>query len=162
MVSIQPINISYIEAEPSCFLNPTKKVYEKGGLMNSLMIYSPIFVYLTQIANLDDFLDSTQFRGTIFAPCKEYSNRFFHKIIGNVDHGTARKIVLHCCLYNQIKQKELFDEPQTIPTMNKLTHIKTSLNMKIDNKYSVVTGDLQCTNGILHIINGLMDPDIIS
>ena len=162
MVSIQPINISYIEADESCFLRPIEKVYEKGGMMNALMIYSPIFAYLAQVAKLDGMLDSYEFNGTCIAPCKEYSDKYFKKINRNVDHGTARKIVLHCCLQNQTRQSDMFDEPKIMPTLNGYTHLKMSINKRIDNKYIVVTGDLQCTNGILHLVNGLMDPEIPS
>jgi hypothetical protein len=158
MVSIQPINISYLEDVESCFLQPKTKQYRKGGIMTAIMSYSPLFAYMVQVANLDEYVDSDMFDGTCLIPCKEYSDKYFSKIKDNLDHGTARKLVQDCLLENRLTQSFLFENDLKIPTLNKLTYITTkSETKKINNKYSIVKGDLQCINGIIHILNGLID-----
>ena len=160
MVSLQPINISYIEETQSCFLQPVKKTYKKGGLMNTIVVNSPIFAHIIQVANMDEWLDSGMFDGTCFAPCKEYSDKYFRQIKENLDNGLARRIVQDSLLENRFDQKLLFDCNLKIPTLNKTTFTNLEIdvsNRTINKKYIIVKGDLQCTNGILHLINGIID-----
>jgi len=164
MVSIQPVTQSYVEEVESCFL-PSIKNYRKGSLMDNLMVHSPLFAYLAQVGMMDDTLDSPEFRGTCFAPCEEYCRRYFKLFEGNIDHLKARRIVLCSLLKTPVTKEELFRDYQIVPTLYRyfslpLSYSFSEQQMKINYNLKIVIPDLQCTNGVLHLMDGLIDADL--
>lgn len=159
MTSNQPINISYIEQDMSVCRVPTTKNYKKGSIMYALTIYSPIFAYLAQISNLDTLLDSEYFQGTCFAPSEHFSNLYYSQLQNEMDIGSARQAVLYSILNRKMSSKQLFETELVIPTKNRDFQIRTDPKQNtINRKYIITKGDMQCSNGTLHFINGLLKP----
>jgi hypothetical protein len=174
MVSMQPTNQSYLAEEESCFLVPKRKVYRKASLMYALMQHSPVFAYLAQVAMLDDTLDSETFQGTVFAPCKEYCNKYW-KVFNSstVDHQRARDLVLSALLCAPMTQRDIYLEPDVdvpfngyktavLPTLHRYNYIKAQVDpmtehLLINKTLAITKGDLMCTNGILHLLTGLIE-----
>jgi hypothetical protein len=157
MVSIQPIANSYVPETESCFLLPKLKTYRKGSVMSVLTTQSPLYAYLAQVGNLDDYLDSPEFNGTCFAPCKEYSKRYYHLFLNNIDHLRARNLILSSLLRAPMYKKNL-ENNQIIPTMFRYSSICVMPYgecMKI-NDMPIVNGDLTCENGVIHVLSGLI------
>jgi hypothetical protein len=178
MVSMQPTNQSYFADEESCFLRPAIKPYRKGSLMSIILKQSPIFAFLCQHSQLDTVLDDENFQGTVFAPGKEYCAKYYSYFDpSTIDHQRARELVLAAVLKAPMRQKDLFDEPpgdvpfdgcQTavLPTMHRYSYLHAQLDPKnmlfpfrINGSLTIIRGDLQCTNGVLHILNGLIEPE---
>lgn len=160
MVSIQPITQSYIEESESCFLISPKE-YKKGGVMNTLVKYSPLFAFLVQRAFLDDYLDTEQL-GSCFVPSMEYCERYF-EIFKDVDHLRARQIVLSSLVRARLTRINL-QESCELPSVNRYFYISVkNINNTIlltDSNLKIIRSDICCSNGIIHILNGLIDPGI--
>lgn len=166
MVSLQPISQSIIDVDESAtLLSPVQKEYNRGSLMYTLMQKSPLFAYLAQLADLDDYIDSEYFGGTCFAPCKEYCLKSFGAFQEKIDRLTARTIVLaHILPYPA--SHELLRSSEVIPTQNARfsLYITTKKDKTFIDKQRTIflyRPDLICQNGILHLTNGFMaDMDI--
>lgn len=164
MVSIQSTVISYIEETESCYPTPCTiiyKQYTKGSVMDALMKYSPLFAFLAQYSKLDDLLDSDEFNGTCFAPCLEYSDKYLDFFQKNIDHLKARHIVLASLLRAPMASRNLNYE-QMIPTLNKFFSLDIFLDVNgtvyLNNaRLKLLKTDYKCTNGILHIVSGLIN-----
>lgn len=162
MVSLQPVTQSYIEEPESCFL-VTQKKYKKNSMMDTLVNQSPILAYLARVASLDEMLDSEDFNGTCFAPCEEYCNKYFDLFDGHIDHLKARHIVLSSIIPVVVTKEELFMNYQIIPTLDKYNNIQLNYNFKdrqmyINTNLKIVIADIKCNKGMLHLINGLINP----
>lgn len=177
MVSMQPTNQSYFADEESCFLLPKTKCYRKGSLMSVLMIQSPIFAFLAQKGNLDELLDSEEFSGTVFAPGPEYCQKNFQWFNSStIDHQRAREMVLSATLRHPMTQADLyaesnieipFDGFQTakLPTLSRYNEIQAYIDPitqqpMINYSFVLIKGDLFCSNGVLHLLNGVIEPEI--
>lgn len=176
MVSMQPTNQSYLPEEESCFRLPTTRPYRAGSVMSVLMKHSPIFAYLAQVSALDTRLDSDEFHGTVFAPCREYCDRYWSYFNSDtIDHQRAREMVLAAILPAQMLQNDLYLEPDVdvpftgcetgaFPTLHRYSYLYAdvephSQRLKINQTLSIVKGDLQCCNGIVHLLTGLIEPE---
>ncbi len=176
MVSMQPTNQSYLPDEESCFLRPQVKPYRKGSLMNILTKHSPIFAYLCQLSRLDQMLDSDEFQGTVFAPCPEYCSKYWELFNSDtIDHQRARELVLASVLRAPMLLRDIFLEPDvdvpfpgcqmsTLPTLHRYTTLHAQVHpftqqLQINRQLTVTKGDLQCVNGVLHLLSGMIEPD---
>lgn len=162
MVSLQPVTQSYLEEPESCFLVSSKR-YRKNSIMDNLMSNSPLFAYLAQVAFLDDMLDSPEFTGTCFAPCEEYCMKYFQVFKDKIDHLKARHIILSSMISVPVTKKELFINYQIIPTLDKYNTINLSYSfntrqMMINDNLKIVVSDIQCNNGTIQLLNGLINP----
>lgn len=159
MVSLQPITQSYLDEPESCFKGPILKAYSKGSVMDVLVRESPLYAYIAQVARLDAFLDE-DFKGTCFAPCKEYCSRYWKSFKGNIDHLEARRLILSSCLKAQMTEEHLSSDAVLYPTLNQHATIQIKFQpcgILLNGQLSIVKADQQCTNGIMHFTNGLMD-----
>lgn len=156
---MQPINISYIKESPSCYdEEPVIRPYEDCSVMNTLMRISPLTAFLAQKGKLDRTLDQPDFNGTIFACCKEYSKKNFEAFSKNVNHLQAKGIILSSMLPNRMHAVDILNEDQ-IPTMDRYTYLSITQNADsiiIDSKIKVIYPDIVCSNGIIHITNGII------
>jgi hypothetical protein len=159
MASMQPITQSYVEEPKSCYTKPIVKPYNKGSVMDVLVRESPLMAYIAQVARLDYELDDTYFKGTCFAPCKEYCSRYWKDFKGKLDSYTARRIILSSCLGVQMKEQDLYSEATVFPTLDAHFWIQISDNGKLNDMLIITKADQQCTNGMIHFTNGLMDPN---
>lgn len=158
MVSIGPYTQSYVENAPSCFLPRGPKRYSEGSLMWALTRKSPFYAKLVQLAQMDDELDSLQFNGTCFAPVVQYPID-----LASFDQNTARHFVLASLLRDPVQPKYLqFFENEVLPTRDRYSYLnvqntggRTYLNQCVYVKDVAV-----CTNGVLYLTNGLVNPMI--
>lgn len=174
---MQPTNQSYLPEEESCFLLPARKAYRKGGLMNALLKLSPVFAYLCQVGLMDSVIDEEDFHGTIFAPCKEYCDKYWNLFNSStIDHQRAREIVLASTLRAPMRECNLFLEPgvdipylgtrnAVLPTLHRYANVVARIDpeserLVINEKFLITTGDLMCTNGVIHLLTGLIEPEI--
>lgn len=164
MASLQPVTQSYLEEPSSCFKQPQIKPYNKGSVMDILMQYSPLMAYFAQYALLDGMLDNLETRYTCFAPCKEYCEKYWHLFQGKIDHLKARNLVLSCVVKYKISEKELthFD---IIPSLNQYSNIDVRYlplikTIELNRSLMIIRGDIDCTNGVVHLINGLVEPTL--
>lgn len=164
MVSLQPVTQSYLEEPVSCFLRPTAKNYRATSLMGVLMRTAPLMAYLAQVAQLDDMLDSDEFHGTIFAPCAEYASRHWKWFNGKIDVQQAREWVLCAVLRKPAKRVELIPALDDWVTRHPSMHRYTELEMRRTagrlsvNGLDILKCDLLCSNGVVHVLNGLLEP----
>lgn len=161
---MQPINISYIQESPSCYEDESLiRTYEEHSVMDTLMRISPITAFLAQKGKLDITLDQPDFNGTIFACCKEYCKINFDAVSRNINHLQARDIILGSILPNRMYSYDILNEDQ-IPTMDRYTYLGITQNsgseIVIDSKIRVLYPDILCSNGIIHITNGIISPTL--
>jgi hypothetical protein len=160
MVSIGPYTQSYVENPQSCFTEACFKNYRKGTVMHTLVQESPGFAKIAQIARLDDELDSPEFNGTCFAPSKTFfENSGF---VNKLDPGSARSIVLASLLRAPVQSSymSLF-KSEKLPTRDRFSELYIEGihgNVLINGNILIIKPDFICTNGILHITNGLIHP----
>lgn len=174
MVSLQPITMSYVEEDESCYpppcSEPVYKSYNKGSVMDVLMTYSPLFAYLAQYSKLDNLLNYKEFNGTCFAPCKEYSQKYWDLFYNKIDHLRAKEIVLSSLIKAPMNVSQLKKE-QVLPTLgNAIDNLEFTTDCYNDlyvRTYGsnvvvkVVKTDIHCNNGIIHLLNGIVDNFII-
>jgi len=144
--------------------------------MHVLTKQSPIFAYLCQLSQLDQLLDSDEFRGTVFAPCVEYCSKYWERFNSNtIDHQRARELVLSATLGAPMLLRDIFLEPDvnvpfagcqmaTMPTLHRYSSVHAQVHpytqqLKINGSLTVFKGDLQCVNGVLHLLNGMIEPE---
>jgi hypothetical protein len=143
--------------------------------MSVLMKHSTLLAYLAQVAQLDDMLDSDEFQGTVFAPCNEYAARYWCLFNGKVDVHRAREFVLAAVLRKPMTQRDIFYENgvdipwpgvpvAVLPTMHRYTQLRLSMGpnrtLLLDPDLVVSKCDLTCTNGVVHLLNGLIEPEV--
>lgn len=150
MVSMQPINLSYFLDSKSC-LNNNDEIYEKNSVLDKLRDLSPLFIFLIKKAGLEKTLNSENFNGTIFAPCKEYCE-INKKYFSQINHLQARELVLSNILIHKMTLINL-NEEELIPTMYG-TYINITSDGVIDYTIKIVKNDVIATNGIIHITSG--------
>lgn len=159
MVSLQPITQSYLDEPQSCFKGVLLKTYSKGSVMDVLVRESPLYAYIAQVARIDDFLDS-DFQGTCFAPCKEYCSRYWMRFKGNIDHLEARRFILSSCLKAKMSEEQLSSDAVSYPTLNQYATLQIQFQpcgILLNEQLSIVKADQQCTNGVIHFVNGLVE-----
>ena len=170
MTTSLPISQSIIDDNEACYLVPRQKQYHQGSIMDILMSRSPLFAYIAQVAELDDFLDHPDHleisKGiTCFAPCKEYSIRYLKTFKDSgLDRLTARSIILSSVLQFPMNLRHL-QTMEIIPTMWKnydLTISNKNSKYFLDPNQSIYIhkSDLICSNGILHFTNGIFTNQI--
>lgn len=162
MASLQPVTQSYTEEPSSCFKQPQVKPYNKGSIMDTLMNHSPLMAYFAQYSGLDEMLNDTETRYTCFAPCKKYCEMYWNLFQGNIDHLKARNFVLSSVVKYKISEKELtnFD---IIPSLNRYStidvrYLPLKKVIELNRSLVIVNGDVDCTNGVVHLINGIIEP----
>jgi hypothetical protein len=146
--------------------------YQKPELTPNNSIYSMInsnpdftvFSYIIRVANMEMFYYNDIGNYTVFVPSDRYlkerniSERFLLKM----DKSTAIQICNYCTLYNSIKQNVLTSNPIVyLTSMNKNSQLLISNNREktmIDEYIEIIYFDIECTNGILHVIDGLPLP----
>lgn len=162
MTSMQPITQSYVEEPSSCFGVPKIKDYHKNSIMDILMHKSPLMAYFAQISGLDKTLDDLETQMTCFAPCREYCEAYWSLFKDNTDHMRARILVLSNVLKYAIP-KEKLTQFDIIPSMYRYSSIDVRYQpqtgyVQLNNTLHIVQGDIQAENGVVHLINGIIEP----
>ena len=121
------------------------------------------FIRIVEIAKLNNILEDIYSTYTLFIPKNntKLNENFFHSL----DISTARQIVLSSTLNYLISPELIKQFPATqLTTKNKNYKLYiTNINKKtkINNKINLLEQTIQCGNGIIHIIDNLILPNII-
>lgn len=174
MVSIGPYsqsnNFTHMFDFTDLQTNQTKK-QSIGYCPNSLMSIihkNPDFSkfkYLVKLANLENILDSSQANFTLFIPSDNQIKHIPDEIFINMDSSTARHIVKSSMLEKKIPSELLEASPAsyfiTKDPPNKLFVGNISGQTYICDNINVIQKDIITDNGIIHVIDKLIQPYII-
>ena len=134
------------------------------GFLNSNPDYS-IFLYLVKLSNQEGFLDNLQAQFTLFLQTNSSLQSINRNIFVNMDQGTAYSIVRSSLLKYRIPSEVLEDSPQayyyTMSEENRLMITNISGNTYINGNVKIIKKDILCTNGLIHVTDGLFIPNII-
>lgn len=142
------------------------KTYKKGSIMYLLDTHPDFtkFCYIVKLAELDNILDDAQADFTLFVPADselKYRNNIDIRTL-NMDVGTARQIVLSSLLDARIPSELLKDSPAayfiTKDPANRMFITNVNENSKINNYMNIIHFDVTCTNGLVHIVDNLINP----
>lgn len=123
------------------------------------------FRYMLNLANLESTYNDPQANFTLFIPSDKALSYIDNGVFTNMDKGIARHIVKSSTLRRKITSAILADSPaswlHTNDPPNRL--FVTNLNGRtyINNTINVIHKDMEATNGIIHVIDDLIWPDII-
>jgi uncharacterized surface protein with fasciclin (FAS1) repeats len=166
----------------SDFLNFTH-MFDKTDLRGPLPIQKPcansllsiientpdfsLFLYMVRIAKLQDFLNLLQANFTIFIPSnKELLKHINQNYFINMDPNTAWSIVKSSIIKYRLPSEILEDSPSSFfytydDYSSRLFITNISGKTYINNSIKVIKKDILANNGIIHIIDGLIVPNII-
>ena len=118
-----------------------------------------LFYYTLKKAGLEGIYDALQANCTLFVPADRFLNP---DIFINIDRNTARTLINSSTLDRFIPSELLEDSPAsfylTRNPYNKLFISNLSGQTYINNCIRVVQKDIMCKNGIIHVVDGLLDP----
>jgi uncharacterized surface protein with fasciclin (FAS1) repeats len=125
-----------------------------------------LFLYMVRLANLQEFLNLKQANFTIFIPSnKELLKHLNQNIFTNMDSNTAWYIVRSSILNDRIPSEILEDSPAayfyTLSEANRLFITNISGITYVNNTLRVIHKDISCTNGMIHVTDGLFIPNIL-
>jgi uncharacterized surface protein with fasciclin (FAS1) repeats len=122
------------------------------------------FRYIIKLAVMDNLLDNLQANFTLFVPSDsdlKYRN-IPEDFYVNMDQGTARHIVLSSLLDNRVPSELIKDSPAmyfiTNDPPNRLFMTNINNKTRINNAFNIVHFDIVCTNGIIHVVDGMINP----
>ena len=122
------------------------------------------FRYLLKLAQEEDILNSSQANFTIFVPSDRMLQKMGDNIFVNMDSTTAWYIVKSSMIKNKIPSEIIEDSPAsyyyTVNEINRLFITNIGGTTYINDKIKIIHKDILCTNGIIHVIDGLIIPDM--
>jgi uncharacterized surface protein with fasciclin (FAS1) repeats len=123
------------------------------------------FRYLVKLAAQEDVLNASQANFTIFVPSDKSLKNINDNVFINMDTTTAWYIVKSCMVKNKIPSEILEDSPAayyyTLSEGNRLFITNISGITYLNNSIKVIHKDIMCTNGIIHVIDGLFIPNVL-
>jgi len=124
------------------------------------------FNYLVKLAAQEEILNCIQANFTIFVPSDQsLKKNFDDNVFINMDPTTAWYIVKSCMIKNKLPSEILEDSPAayyyTMSEGNRLFITNISGITYINNFIKVIHKDVMCTNGIIHVIDGLFIPNVL-
>ena len=123
------------------------------------------FKYILNLAKLDGIYNDMQANFTVFVPSDKALSHINNNVFVNMNVLTARAIVKSSTLNRKITSAILSDSPSswfhTLDPRNRL--LVTSMNDRtfLNNTINVIHKDMQSSNGIIHVIDELLWPEII-
>jgi len=139
--------------------------YSKGSIMELINSHPDftVFAYIIKLAEMDKLLDDTNYNFTIFVPSdNELKYQSCNDILLRMDKGDARQIVLSSLIDDRIPKELLTDSPASyFITKNPVNRIFiTNINevIKLNNNMNILIFDIIRTNGIIHVVDKLIDP----
>ena len=144
--------------------NLPRKCYSKNSIMD-IINYHPDFTkftYIVKLANMDQILNNIQANFTLFVPSDSSIKNLPNDIFINMDQGEARTIVQSLLLDYRIPSELLKDSPvayfNTLSPQNRLFVTNINGNTNLNNKTNVIFFDIIAKNGIIHVIDKLIQP----
>ena len=124
------------------------------------------FKYILNLSKLDSIYNDIQANFTIFVTSDDFLKYIPESFFVNMDLVTARNIIQASTLENRITSDILKDSKCSFFTsMNKYNRLyiknnNNNNNIILNNNINVIQKDIICTNGIIHIIDSLIIPEI--
>jgi hypothetical protein len=141
---------------PSNSLNLQVKEYPKGTVMDYINNKCPIFAQCVTRAHLEDWFAASSFQSTCFVPCEEYNKRYYAHFRDNPPSiDNARHSALSSTIRNLVSWADL-TRSEVIPTYGDFVMQCASVGNSVRVSGYTVLATLEFTNGIVHIINGLV------
>ena len=146
---------------------PPKQEGCPGSLMN-LITTNPDFTkfkYMVKLARLETILNDAQANFTLFVPSDNAIAGLGDAVFMNMDDSTARHIIKSSMLDRRIPSELLEDSPASYYTTkdppNRLFITNISGKMYINTDINVVHTDIMAINGLIHVVDKLIWPEII-
>jgi len=149
----------YQKPEPS----PNNSIY---SIINSNPDFT-IFSYIIRVANMEMFYYNNDYKYTVFVPPDNYlrTRNISERFLIKMDKSTAIQICNYCTLNNTIKKNVITSNPIVYLTTNNKTSQLLVSNTKhktmIDEYIEIIYFDIECDNGVLHVIDGLPLPYLL-
>jgi len=123
------------------------------------------FKYVLNLSGMADRYADPQADFTLFVPSDATISKIPEEIFINMDSSVARTIVRTSTLKRRIPSELLEDSPATnfITTdpINKLFITNISGQTSINNSINVIHKDQVASNGLIHVVDGLLWPVMI-
>lgn len=140
------------------------KCYMKNSIMDIIDSHPDftLFSFIVKLAEMDSILNEQQADFTIFVPSDASLKGISQSIFLNMDVGEAKTIVQSSLQDRRIPKELLQDSPAayfyTLSPQNRLFITNINGNTRINNAINVILFDINCTNGLIHVVDGLMKP----
>jgi len=123
------------------------------------------FRYMVKLAKLEGIFNSTQADFTIFVPSDKAIAGLGDSVFMNMDDAVARHIVKSSTLDRKIPSDLLEDSPAsyflTKDPPNRLFITNISGRTYINNDINVIHKDMQASNGLIHVVDKLIWPEMV-
>lgn len=123
------------------------------------------FKYMVKLARMETVLESPQADFTLFVPSDHAIEGLGDAIFLNMDDAVARHIVKSSMLDRKITSDLLEDSPSsyfiTKDPPNRLFISNISGKTYINNDINVIQKDMITANGLIHVVDKLIWPEII-
>jgi uncharacterized surface protein with fasciclin (FAS1) repeats len=154
----------FVDLRPSS-ISPTK--YNPTSLMYIIDNHPDFtkFSYIIKLARLDRIYNDIQANFTVFVPSDSLIQNIPEGVFTNLDISTARQIVQASTLRYKITSELLSDSPSTyFFTMNPIEELfitNISDITYINNCTKVIYYNIEACNGIIHVIDNIIWPQIM-
>lgn len=171
MTSIGPYtqsnNFTHMFSIPDLRSCKKLKEYHPNSLMDIITTNKNFtkFKYIVKLAKLESILESPQTDLTIFIPNDKDLKHIPEGVFINMDISVAKHIVkssmLNRKIPSEILKHSLAAFYNTKDPNNKLYISNNSNKTYINNSINIINFDIQATNGMIHVIDNLIYPQII-
>ena len=172
MVSMAPTTQSYDLSHMYLIpdlrsVGPVKEIINPNSLLGIINSHEDFkkFKYILNLSGMSGRYADPQGDFTVFVPSDVAISHIPEEIFINMDSNTARAIVKSSTLKRRIPSELIEDSPATkfITTdpINKLFITNISGNTTINECINIVHKDMMSSNGIIHVVDGLLWPVII-
>lgn len=147
----------------------------KGKRLEPCIVKGSIYDYINSQPNMKGIkliIDKAKYTGllsdceanfTLFIPTDEYLKRVPSSFFDDMDDGLAREILLSSMMWRKIDKKLITSSPVAyyITKNPRMRMYVTNINNKtvVNNCGSIVKYDIDCNNGMIHILDTLIIPN---
>ena len=162
----QAYNFTHMFDQPdlrTCSSNK-KPVYSQNSMMSIIDKHPDFtkFKYMIQLSDFQEIFDDSQTNFTVFIPSDDTLQKIGKNVFTNMDRTTARSIINASILNHRIPSEILADSPASyFATRHKYDRLFiTNINGRtyLNNCVNVIHKDWIASNGIIHVIDGLIVP----
>jgi len=134
------------------------------GIINSHPDFRK-FRYILNLSGMSDLYADSQEKFTLFVPSDATISKIPQEVFINMDSYTARMIVKTSTLKRSIPSELLEDSPAThfltTDPVNRLFITNINGRTVINGYINIIHKDQPASNGIIHVIDGLLRPVVI-
>lgn len=123
------------------------------------------FNNMIKLANMEKFYNDIYTDLTVFVPSDAFLGDINPMFFTTMDLSTARNIIRSSTLKRRITYDILSNSPasyfNTLSPINNLFITNISEKTYINNCINVIENDIECSNGIIHVIDGIIYPEMV-